>query len=1306
MKTKLKYFISIILIILIVMNYNISMVIAVANEINNENKNIANSEKGHQNIVENENNTNNENNSSNEKNTYDETNSSDDNNKTNNENTEKNELNNENTINNNKTEEIKEEKILDESKQKKLKSAVKTQRSIADGIYKIETILNYGPAFDIEDGSFEDNAKIQLWDYVNAEQQKFKITLCEDGYYEIKSIYTEKVLAVSNNNVSNGTNIIQKSKKGTDDERWSINDEGNGKYSISSKINNYYIDIPDYNAINGKKIQMHFCNNTSAQRFKISNVKTSVITDGRYNINAVYDGNQSLDITDGSKKNGVQIQTWDYVGAFQQTFQIEKIDDEYYKIQSAYSGKALTVENNASEKNVIQQDFVNADSQKWKIKLKSNGKYLIVSKVENYALEFQGKGNGTKLKVNKITGNENQLFSFKSKRILKNGKTLDEGFYKIESVMKYKPAFDITDGSKEDGTKIQLWDYVNAEQQKFEFIYDKEGYYTIQSLYTNKVLAIENTKASNGTSIIQKTEQGTDDEKWIIKDEGNGTYSINSKINYSSIEVPSGNAVNGQKLQIYDWQNNQNQKFTITKVRYTKKIEDGVYRITASTNESMSFDIDYGKRENGTNVQLWDWAGEKSYQQQFKFIYDSKSEAYTIYNINTGKVLDVQNAGKTSGTNIWQYESNGTYAQKWILEQNGDGTYSIKSKLNGLYIDIQNNNISNGGNVQLYEGNGTDAQKFKFIKQTDKAIRFIDDGMYRIATKYNNNIGFDITDGSKENGAKIQLWDYVNATQEEFSIYYEDGYYYIESLYSKKVIQAKGANEILEQQTKKANEDAQKWIFEPNNGSYSIISKKTGLYIDITDAKYINGNKIQTHYGNGNIAQQFVIKTIEINIDNNKYPGIKERITQLKKAHPDWQFEILYTGIDFNEAVKAEYEGSNKQKSLIDINTYKCDWISEDPYVSGSWASASYNAVQYFMDVRNFLNDTNILQFVDLGNYWESGATYDSIQYQVNNTFLQNYTNDVIEACESTNINPYYILARLFQEQSKQGSDTINMAGGDGKRYFNPFNIGAQVGNDVQTALERAKREGWDSMKKGLEGGINIIKERYINKKQNTLYLNKFDVNPASGGNLYENQYMQNISASYSEANTMKKPYEQTGTFNNKKNFIIPVYENMPTTPYAKPTGTGKNPLAEIKGPKSVKVVTNGANLKLRDTSSTKGNILEELPSGTILLSVERLSNRWQKVVTPSGKKGYCSGEYLQTIEDQTNCYDTMYINSDGVNIRIGPGTEYDSITKKSTGTKVTRIVTNKYFYNNLWWDEIILPDGTKGFIANKYLSY
>ena len=64
------------------------------------------------------------------------------------------------------------------------------------------------------------------------------------------------------------------------------------------------------------------------------------------------------------------------------------------------------------------------------------------------------------------------------------------------------------------------------------------------------------------------------------------------------------------------------------------------------------------------------------------------------------------------------------------------------------------------------------------------------------------------------------------------------------------------------------------------------------------------------------------------------------------------------------------------------------------------------------MDPRNFLNDTDIFQFLDLGNYQSSGATLSSIKYQVNDTFLKNYASDIMNACKSKNINShnmYYI---------------------------------------------------------------------------------------------------------------------------------------------------------------------------------------------------------------------------------------------------------------------------------------------------------
>ncbi len=715
---------------------------------------------------------------------------------------------------------------------------VEQDKKLQNGTYKIQSILKYKPAFDITDGSFADKAQIQLWDYVNAEQQKYEITSDKDGFYKIKSVYTGKVLAVENNNVKNGTKVIQKIEKGTDDEKWRLNYQGNEEYTISSKINGLNIDVPDYNAVNGQKLQMHYANNTEAQRFIFSKETTQAkpFENGDYTINSAFSGGKALDITDGSKANGAKIQIWSYVGAEQQKFSLEYLGDGYYKIVSKYSGKVLTIENQkVLGSYVVQKDYANLDSQKWQIKLKSGDKYSILSKDGVYAIEVENGKDGAKLKMNYRNGASNQDFSFYNRRKLTPKKTIENGTYKIESILNNKPAFDIADGSKADGAKIQLWGYVNAEQQKFDITCDNNGYYEIRSAFTDKVLAIENNKASNGISIIQKTKQGTDDEKWIINSEGNGKYSINSKINNSSIDVPEYNAVDGQKLQLHDWNGETAQKFTFTKVKKKERLKDGTYRITMFTNEKLSFDIDAGKRENGANLQLWSWAGDTSYQQQFKLIYNESDKTYVIYNINSGKVLDVQNASYTPGANVWQYEYNGTDAQKWVIEQNNDYSYNIKSKLNGLYLDITNAKLSDGGNVQVYSYNGTNAQKFNFIKQTEKTIRYVADGLYKIATKQNNKLSFDITDGSKKDGAQIQLWDYVGAAQEEFKLYYESGYYYIYSPYSDKVIQAGKSNEIITQASKNTSKDTQKWILQPNGDAYNIISKATGLYIDVVD---------------------------------------------------------------------------------------------------------------------------------------------------------------------------------------------------------------------------------------------------------------------------------------------------------------------------------------------------------------------------------------------------------------------------------------------------------------------------------------
>ena len=1191
--------------------------------------------------------------------------------------------------------------------------AVTDEKKVEDGIYKIVLAEDQTKSVTIANGSTGNSANVQINKYEGMPYQEFKLVSDGQGYYEIIAVNSGKRLDMCG--WGNGTNIEQWSKNpGSDSQKWKIQKNEKGNYNIISQRQGLYLTAHNSNLTDGTNIEAFEKNGGSGQEFILEKVKNEkivpkkTIEDGIYKISMASHESQSVSIASGSTENGANVHLWDFNNCPEQEFNFVYDGNGYYEIIATNSGKRLDVCGWGNGVNIEQwTENKNTDSQKWIVYKNAEGNYNIISKRQNLYLTVHNSNyaNGTNIEGYEKNNKNGQEFS------LEKVEKLEEGKYTISLASSPTLSVSIKDGSNENSANVNIQKYIKRRYQQFEIKYNSQGYAEIISISSKKRLDV--CGWGNGTNVEQWDEnQSSDSQKWIIKKNANGNYNIISRRGHLYLTAHNSNSADGTNIEVYEKNGESGQEFKIEKIEEDKiepkkTIEEGTYKIESIANSNKGISIDSGSTNNGANVHLWDL--NNCPEQEFNFVYDGQGY-YEIIPVNSGKRLDM--CGWGNETNVAQWSKNtDTDSQKWIVYQNSDGYYNIIAKRQWLYLTLHNSNSENGTNVEVYEKRDDNSQNFNLKKISNKSEKLIENGKYQIQSKSNSNIVLEVAGGDQNSNGRVQVWQNYYTRWQKIKLEYENGYYKIMLGHSGKYLTAKNGkiqsgSEITQDDWK--NTESQKWgIRDFGNGSIGIYSLANyDLMLNIKN-KIENGSVIELKDNTGSSNQLFCFtNTTWVEIDNSKYPGIQETIDNLMCEHPNWEFEILYTGVNFNEAVKAEYEGSNKQKSLIDTNTYKCDWISEDPYVSGRWASASYNAVQYFMDARNFLNDSNVLQFQDLANYWESGATFDSIQYQVNNTFLQNYTNDVIEACKRTNINPYYILARLFQEQGSSGSGTIDMDGGDGKRYFNPFNIGARVGNDVQTALERAKREGWDSMEKGLEGGINIIKERYINKQQNTLYLNKFDVNPVSGGALYENQYMQNISAAYSEANTMKKPYEQTGTFNNKKKFIIPVYENMPSTPSAKPTGTGKNPLAEIKGPKSVKVVTNGSNLKLRDTSSTKGNILEELPSGTVLLSVERLSNRWQKVVTPSGKKGYCSGEYLQTIEDQTNCYDTMYINSDDVNIRIGPGTEYDSITKKSTGTKVTRIVTNKYFYNNLCWDEIILPDGTKGFVANKYLSY
>ena len=445
----------------------------------------------------------------------------------------------------------------------------------------------------------------------------------------------------------------------------------------------------------------------------------------------------------------------------------------------------------------------------------------------------------------------------------------------------------------------------------------------------------------------------------------------------------------------------------------------------------------------------------------------------------------------------------------------------------------------------------------------------------------------------------------------------------------------------------------------------------------------------------------------DYNSSSMTYPGYRDRIDILKAAHPNWNFVIMKTGLDWNEVIANEYTGHfDTPSNLIQGKSggWVCSICGSRVYDTGEWLCASESAIRYYVDPRNWLVDSPYLfQFLQT-DYME---TLDQDIYEaLNGTFLYSWdiASTINKACKNNNASPYFIIARILQEQGPAGGRTYMMRDSDGKIYYNLFNIGATGNTEDEVyanALARAKQDNWTSIESCLNGGITFLISSYISYKQNTLYLNKFDVESYMG--LYYHQYMQNIEAPKNEAISMYNKMKNANLLNRNLTFVIPVFENMPANASPSPDTAGE------AFPKNIRVKEGHYGIMVRAGRSTTSSILDRIAdSSVVILSVERYSDGWHKIVLENGTVGYVkfNTDYLEEISDVTNCYETMKIKANGTILRAGPGLEHVEITTLNAGDEVVRIDnTARYTFGGQIWDRINIKDGRQGFVIRDVLS-
>lgn len=288
--------------------------------------------------------------------------------------------------------------------------------------------------------------------------------------------------------------------------------------------------------------------------------------------------------------------------------------------------------------------------------------------------------------------------------------------------------------------------------------------------------------------------------------------------------------------------------------------------------------------------------------------------------------------------------------------------------------------------------------------------------------------------------------------------------------------------------------------------------------------------------------------------DIEQFPAsYQDKLIRLKQTHPDWIFVRQNTKLDWSGVVKEE---CYKDRSLV--HSSKGEAYRREQHSPG-WYYASEQAVKYYLDPRNFLDEARIFQFEQL-TYNPSYHSKSAVQNILKSTFMKgevpgagmSYADAFFQIGVSLKVSPFHLACRVYQEQGAGKSPLISGNYTEVpayKGYYNYYNIGASgttTKQVIESGLARAVKEGWNSHYASLKGGAGIIAKNYILRGQDTLYLQKFDVD-GSDGTLFTHQYMQNISAPETESSMVRKAYVETGSLNNSFVFKIPVYDNMPS---------------------------------------------------------------------------------------------------------------------------------------------------------------
>ena len=552
---------------------------------------------------------------------------------------------------------------------------------------------------------------------------------------------------------------------------------------------------------------------------------------------------------------------------------------------------------------------------------------------------------------------------------------------------------------------------------------------------------------------------------------------------------------------------------------YKDTFKAGTYMATSALKSNLVMDVVDGSTSAGAGIQLYSSNGTDAQRYNIQKTSDGY---YTIQNVKSDLYLTLYTtwADLRSGQKVTQRSYTGGVSQKWCLEQNSDGTYTVVSAMDSsMALDVTDGKARNGALIQTWDSNGTAAQHWKFSAAKTARQRLdalaasskgtVAAGTYEVRSAVKSSAVFDAANGYTSNGTAVQVYA-SNGT------------------------------------------DAQRWNVEVGSDGYlTIKNAKSGLALDVTDGEAYSGAKLQLWQPNGTRAQKWVavadgkgvklVSALDEGLVVDLPSGSAKNGNQLQ----------LYSA-NGTAAQRWAFDSVTKSGSAKTVSySYSLSYIASLNQVSTSIldpksVSTSSNAYYQFMDCRGYTGQVSASQMNNIIDNTEKGRK----------GVFHGQGQAIIDAAKAANINEMYLMAHMMIETGwgtsaqasgkyfGKGNVTITESGKTYTKscpagtYYNFIGWGAYDSNP-NAAYYYARYYGWNSVDAALKGAAEKLAKFYLYNGQETVYEMRWNPDAASLGK--QHQYCTSTNWAESIGITIGYNYKLIGV-TPKVSFLVPKY--------------------------------------------------------------------------------------------------------------------------------------------------------------------